>query len=548
MQSVYILLLALFVSMVLIPPLKRLGAPLGLTDLPGARKIHDHAIPRTGGIAIAAGTLLSAGLLITLHQEGKALVAGWCVILLFGLLDDRFNLDYRLKLLGQVIAGGIVVLGGGIMITEVPFIGLETLPTAVAIPLTVLLLTAVTNAINLSDGLDGLAGGLSVLALGCLAIFAYQSDDQTSFALAMALMGATFGFLRFNSSPAQIFMGDSGSQFLGFGVGVLAISTTQRPDTALGPLTPLLVLGLPILDTLNVMIRRIAAGRSPFSADRLHLHHQLLEAGLSQNQAVSLVYLAQVVAIALAYALRYSSDIAIVGAYVAFCAAVLLGIHALNHRHHSQLGRKHAHVVLLEGVLEALDSLESRSQAILAATRRALALMLVVVFVGGAAAADEVSKDITSLAVLLIMLVLAASILSSRLGPTLERVSLYAAGLAIIFLATPPLRAEIGTATLVGFFGILALLTGIAVRAAESAFRTSSLDMLILIIAIAMPLFSTPLSPRLAFLVPQAIVLFYGIEVILAQPQRRWSSLRLALLIGLAILTAKGLAAQDFRV
>ncbi|NEX21959.1 undecaprenyl/decaprenyl-phosphate alpha-N-acetylglucosaminyl 1-phosphate transferase [Thiorhodococcus mannitoliphagus] len=540
MQAVYILLLALSISMVLIPPLKRLGAPLGLTDIPNARKIHDRAIPRSGGIAIASGTLISAWLLISLDQQGMALIAAWCVLLVFGLLDDRLNLDYRLKLLGQIIAGSIAVVAGDIMITEVPFLGVETLPTEIAIPLTVFLLTAITNAVNLSDGLDGLAGGLSILALGCLAIFAYQSGDQANFALTMALMGATFGFLRFNSSPAQIFMGDSGSQFLGFGVGVLAISITQRPDTALGPLTPLLVLALPILDTLNVMTRRIAAGRSPFSADKLHLHHQLLEAGLSQNQAVSLVYMAQVVAVALAYALRYSSDIAIIGSYVALSVAILAGIHALNQsHHHAQLPRKHA--PLLNRVLGVLDSLEAKSASILVFTHRALCILLVTVLVGGAAIADAISADITTLAITLLALAVIAPWLPLKPGAALDRVCLYAAGLVILFLATPPLRELLGTLTVVGLFGAMALLTGIWVRAEESAFCTSSLDILILIIAGAIPLFSAPLPPQLAFLVPQAIILFYSIEVILSRAQRRWSPLRLALLVSLTILTLKGL-------
>ena len=214
MQAIYILLLALVLSMLLIPALKRLAGPLKLTDEPSARKIHDRAIPRTGGIAIAAGTLIPVLLLVPLTQGAMAFAVAGTLLFMAGLLDDRLDLDYRLKLAGQIAAALIVVLGGEIQIEKLPFVDVARADPLWSVPLTVLVLVGITNAVNLSDGLDGLAGGISVLALGCLAAFAYQTEDRVAFAMALAMMGATFGFLRFNSNPAQIFMGDSGSQFL----------------------------------------------------------------------------------------------------------------------------------------------------------------------------------------------------------------------------------------------------------------------------------------------------------------------------------------------
>lgn len=542
MQSIYILLLSLFLSIVLIPPLAKLAAPLGLTDLPGGRKIHSRAIPRTGGIAIAAGTLIPIWILVPLNQEVATFIAGSAVLLVFGLLDDRLNLDYRIKLLGQALAAVIVVEGANVSIQEIPFLGISGLPHGLSTPLTVFLLVGITNAVNLSDGLDGLAGGISVLALGCLATFSYQNGDPTSFSVAVAMMGATFGFLRYNSNPAQVFMGDSGSQFLGFGTGVLALTITQRPDTALGPLAPLLILGLPILDTLSVMVRRIASGRSPFSADKLHLHHQLLRAGLSQAQAVALVYLAQLIAVGLAYALRYSSDIAVLGTYLVFCASVLYGVHALIRRHEGT--RERTETASAKARPKILAALEAKSDSILRQSYRGLQIMLPAMLIGGSTIATGASTDIVLLAAVLFVLALASPFLPIRLRGASERITLYATSLMVIFLASPAFSELLGTNAMAALFGALALLTGTWIRAAESEFRASSLDVLILILAIALPFLSDALAQRIAFLVLQSVIVFYAIEILLTQAMGRWSPIRLAALASLLTIVIKGLTEQ----
>ena len=153
------------------------------------------------------------------------------------------------------------------------------------------MLVGITNAINLSDGLDGLAGGVTFLSLAAIAVLTYIAVDAGFMLLAtMSIMGSILGFLRFNTFPARIFMGDGGSQFLGFSAGVLAILLTQSSNTALSPALPLLILGLPILDTLMVMGERIYEGRSPFVADRKHIHHRLLALGFHHYEAVVTIY------------------------------------------------------------------------------------------------------------------------------------------------------------------------------------------------------------------------------------------------------------------
>jgi UDP-GlcNAc:undecaprenyl-phosphate GlcNAc-1-phosphate transferase len=192
------------------------------------------------------------------------------------------------------------------------------LPVWISIPLTVLFLVGITNAINLADGLDGLAGGTTFLCLGALAMLAHSSGQLATAALSLAFAGAILGFLRFNTFPASVFMGDAGSQLLGFAVGVLSLRATQSGTSALSAATPILLLALPILDTLSVMVQRVSEGRSPFSADKNHIHHKLLALGFDHHEAVMVIYAIQADLFLLAYWLRYESDLTILGVVTVF--------------------------------------------------------------------------------------------------------------------------------------------------------------------------------------------------------------------------------------
>ncbi len=181
---------------------------------------------------------------------------------------------------------------------------------------------AVTNALNLADGLDGLAGGLSLLSFGGMAFLAYLAGDWVVMSMMVAIMGGLLGFLRFNTYPASIFMGDAGSQFLGFYLGLCAIVLT---DPARGPYSPALIgfiWGLPILDTAGVMIQRLVERRSPFVADKNHVHHKLLGLGLSHREAVMAIYGLQAMLVSLAFLLRWESDTMVLAIYAFFACAI----------------------------------------------------------------------------------------------------------------------------------------------------------------------------------------------------------------------------------
>jgi UDP-GlcNAc:undecaprenyl-phosphate GlcNAc-1-phosphate transferase len=319
--------LAMGITMALVPLLTRYAGHLRVLDAPGPRKVHARPIPRVGGIAMAVGVLLTLLFWIPGEPRLPAYLAAAAILVIVGVWDDRVELGHRPKFAAQLLAAVIVVVWGDVLIHSVTLDVRIELPALVSVPLTVLFIVGVTNAINLADGLDGLAGGTTLLSCCALALLALTLDERFVAAVSIILSGSLLGFLRFNTYPARIFMGDGGSQFLGCTVAVLAILITQHEALPISSALPLLLLGLPILDTLSVMAQRLAEGRSPFAADRNHLHHRLLQLGFAHHEAVLLIYLTQACLFVAAWYLRYDSDLTIVAVFAGFAAATLGLLH-----------------------------------------------------------------------------------------------------------------------------------------------------------------------------------------------------------------------------
>jgi UDP-GlcNAc:undecaprenyl-phosphate GlcNAc-1-phosphate transferase len=301
------------------PSIVRIAHRVGAVDHPGPRKIHAAPIPRVGGIAVFLG--FAAGLLFAAFATGYATnseherVGYWSVlavaagaVLVLGLVDDIRPVSFHWKFAFQILAAtAIWWTGFRIEVLGVPFVSTGVHLGWWSLPLTVLWIVGITNAFNLIDGLDGLAAGTALITTTVVAVIALHGGRVAVSAISVALVGSLAGFLRYNFNPAQIFLGDSGSMFLGFSVAVIAIHGSQKNIAAVAVLGPLLIMGYPILDTGLVIARRLnsvrndAAGRGGlrymalnahrvFLADRGHLHHRLLDAGMSHRGAVLLLY------------------------------------------------------------------------------------------------------------------------------------------------------------------------------------------------------------------------------------------------------------------
>ena len=330
------LLLSVLITIVLVPVFRTIAVRLQLVDLPGARKVHTQAMPRCGGIAMAIGAFVP----VLLWNPKEPLVQGWLagalILVAFGMVDDFRGLGAKWKFLGQIAAALVVIFWGGVKIRTLGTLAPDDflLPGWVSIPLTLLAIVGVTNAINLADGLDGLAGGICLLIFACIGYLAYIEGDTVNGLVALALVGAIFGFLRYNTFPATVFMGDTGSQLLGFSAVTLSLDLTQG-NTALSPVLPLILLGMPVLDTLTVMATRIVRGRSPFTGDQNHFHHNLMALGLRHTESVTLIYAGQTALVFAAFMLRFYSDWLLLIGYLVFSitTVVLLSLAGRNGWH-----------------------------------------------------------------------------------------------------------------------------------------------------------------------------------------------------------------------
>jgi UDP-GlcNAc:undecaprenyl-phosphate/decaprenyl-phosphate GlcNAc-1-phosphate transferase len=330
-------LVAIFVAALLTPFVRRFARAVGAVDAPGGRRVHVTAIPRLGGIAIVIAYVaallvcLALGLLrerVWNWTPVWTFLGGGLLIAAAGVFDDVRSLGARRKLFVQCLVATAAWFGGARIasIVFVPGLGQVVIGDLASYLLTVVWILAFINAINIIDGLDGLAGGVVFFATVTNVVVAVVTDNVLAAVLNAALGGAVLGFLFYNFNPATIFMGDTGSMFLGYALGTAALmSSRQKESTLVSLLVPVIALGLPIADTLLAMVRRVLARRSIFSADREHLHHRLLDLGLTHRRAVLILYgttlLLCVAAIAAALGRNWQ-----VGAAIAGAVLTLLGI------------------------------------------------------------------------------------------------------------------------------------------------------------------------------------------------------------------------------
>lgn len=288
LATVFAFVLATF----LVPLVKLLAVRIGAVDKPNARKVHQKITPRLGGLAIYVAFWI---VVFTLYPPEKPLIGifmGATMLVFVGIVDDVTDMPAKLKLLGQIIAACIATFGG-IRIDFITSMFHETGMTALhflGAPMTVIWIVAIINAVNLIDGLDGLAAGIASISAATLAICAIINGLDTVAVLCFILVGACVGFLVYNFHPASIFMGDTGSMFLGYTLAILSIMGTAKSVTFVSLFIPILALGIPIFDTLFAILRRMIANKPIFEADKAHLHHRLMARGLSHRDTVLLIY------------------------------------------------------------------------------------------------------------------------------------------------------------------------------------------------------------------------------------------------------------------
>ena len=537
------LVFSMFTTIALIPLLKDFSGKYLAIDYPGERKIHQHPIPKSGGIAMVLAGLVPILLWTPRDPFFRSLLIGSWIIILFGFLDDMKDLPYGIKFIGQLVAGLIVVFYGGLQIKSIGALvpGQFQLPAGLAIPITMIVIVGVTNAINLSDGLDGLAGGISLLVFICIAYLAYLDGNRGVVVVCSTMIGAILGFLRFNTHPASIFMGDAGSQLLGFLAITLSLQLTQK-NLKLAPILPLLIMGLPIMDTLRVMGERLLNGHTPFKADTRHLHHRLMKIGLFHSEAVLAIYCLHAAMVTFAFLFRYHSDLFLILSYMAFSITLILSLSWFE-----GIGWRREQNGFWGKLIKTNLKLMKNSSIIIVLFKLlefgAPLLLIISCFIS-----SSIPFFLALISAGLGCLLVAVLILKPEWTGIGLKLALYMQVPLIIYQGELYPAKWIGSRLLHGFdflFVLMAfaILLVLKFTRRKSGFKSTPMDFLILFIALVIP--NIPdvqiRSYQMGMIAAKIICLYFGYEVIIGELRGDYRRLSYATILILVVISSRGL-------
>ena len=541
MNSILIPVMALAISMVVIPVMLRVAPALGLVDRPSARKVHSVPMARVGGWGIVLGAVVPVMVGLSLEDPVvQTYLWGVLVLHAFGTWDDSREVGHYWKFLGQFIAVLPAVTYGGLVVEELPFMELGSLPQEVAVPFTALAMVGVINAINHSDGLDGLAGGEALLTLLAMVLLAVVAGGNRTVVIGLAAIGSTLGFLRYNTHPARLFMGDSGSQFLGFTVAFLAILLTQKANPAIAPASVALILGLPVVDIVTVLAQRIHGGMNWFKATKNHIHHRLLDFGLSHYEAVVIIYSVQALYVLTGVVLRYADDALILAVYMAYNVALFAVLLGLKKR----------------GWQVRADEPTPLGQALAIARtnqwcRRlplyVLAVALPVFVMGQGLVVSEVPRDFGVMGAVLLVVLATELVLRRSVNSITVRGTVYATLTFLVYLSVHYSPDPFGhwSPPEVAFFVLVALAVALTVRCSrQDTFRTTPMDYLMVFVLLVLGVLPHDLFGEGAAteIVMKGIILLYASELFLHEVSRRWNPVSLGTLVALGVMAYRGLA------
>jgi len=543
MEFLPVLAMAMAISLVVIPLMVRHAVRLGLIDQPDPRKVHHLPIPRVGGAGIVLGALIPVG--VALRDEPLMLtyILGAIVLTLFGLWDDRKELGHYVKFIGQFAAVVPVVYVGDLYVTHFPFVGEGVIPEATARAFTLIALVGMINAMNHSDGLDGLAGGEALLSLGVLGFLFFLSGASPALIVVVATIGGVFGFLRYNTHPAGVFMGDAGSQFLGFTIGFLLILLTQQAEPSLSPAVVLLIVGLPVADILVVFWKRATSGRNWFRATRNHVHHRLLQLGFLHHEAVILIYLIQLLFLVAAIWLRHAPDAYLLGVYLGVCLVLFGGMSLAERR-----AWRFEPIWRGQGWMSAggADGFHWRVRA----PRRFLEYGIPLYLIASSLRVDKIPVDAATTASVLFAVLLLARLSNLRLHASVRSALVFAASTVVIYLShdyleLPALAGMVEGCVLALFAVSIVAAMRYSPRRRKREFVPTAMDFLVVIaLVLAIVAQGNYLEfgvPGLAGMIFATGVVFYGCELLITERREHRHLLDLATLLAMAILTTKGL-------
>ena len=491
------------------------------------------------------GAFLPILLWAPIDQFVKSMLLGSAIVVVFGLVDDIKHIGFKPKFTGQIIAALIVILYGGLKIESIGILAPPgyLLPDWISIPLTLLIVVAVTNAINLSDGLDGLAGGISLLTFICVGYLAYSFDFQSLETMSVAMIGAIFGLLRYNTHPAVVFMGDSGSQLLGFFAITISLSLTQRCNQ-LSPLLPLYIIGLPIIDTVWVFVRRITLRKSPFVADRNHLHHKLMALGLYHSESVVSIYLIHATLVCMAFVFRSKSDWFLLLLYGIF-SGIMVTISFFVIKNDWKIKRYD----FIDKIFKSrLRSLKDKTNLIKFTFKGAeIVFISLIIFSCFLPAHINIYFSFFSMASLI--LIFLTWLIKKEWTSGLVEITIFLLIPFLVYFSEKDTGYLLHTTLKNAYtlsFGVLTVCTLLTLKfTRRTGFKTTPMDILILLFALVIPNLPDERiqSWQMGLVAAEIVVLFFSYEVLKVELRLKTKKLSMATLVVLSIISLRGFIA-----
>ncbi len=532
-------LIAMFTSMLCIPFLLKIAYQFNLLDQPDKRRIHSTPIPRLGGVALVIAGLLPIILLLPMSSQIVYLIIGAIIIFLIGLLDDLYDLNYKIKLVAQILAAVTVVYAADIRFGEFNFSFGSQLDGLFIQAVSIVFIVATTNALNLSDGMDGLAAGVALLSLSVISLLSIESNSPVILFFSLALIGGIFGFLRFNTYPAKIFMGDTGSQFLGYMLAVMLLYMVSNSEIAYSSVLPILIIGLPLLDMGVVVAIRLMNGKSPFHADQNHFHHKLLASGYPQYVSVVILYLLQLITVLAAYIIREQKDFTVILVSIFVSLLLILVFNFLRSK--KEFFQFVKSLLTKTYCLTKLDKIEQTGIFNIVIVLLTLWLIFNSIFF-----IQSIPKDVTYFSIMLSVILIWRILTqySHSLGWLERGIGYLIAVLAVYFqFENQNMSAQTYMLELVILLPLSICLVIKMIRHESSGFKGNPLDFLILLLAIIGPvfIFKEIQYQSVSILILKSILLFYCVEIIFIAIKNKFNLVRVIMLSFLVIVGINGL-------
>ena len=536
-------LISIITTVLLMPIFINMACKLNFYDFPNSRKVHCDPVPRIGGIAMALGAVLPIIIWSPMNEFTLAVIIGSGILVIFGLVDDIREISFKVKFFGQILAALIVILYGGLRIESAGPFAPEgfILPIWLSIPLTLVVIVAVTNAINFSDGLDGLAGGITLLTFLCIGYLSYLNEFQAFEIMSVAMVGAIFGLLRYNTHPATVFMGDAGSQLLGFAAITLSLALT-RDSNQLSVALVLPILGMPLIDTLSVVVQRILKGGSPFVADRNHLHHKIINLGFYHSESVLLLYIVHASLVCMGFIFRFMPAWFLLSFYFLY-SGLFLSVILIGERNGWKIQRYDFIDKVVKGHLRKLRE----ENVIIKFSFKAVEIGFIFLFLFSCFLPQHIHIYFSLTAMALLGLILFIWKTKKEWTSVVIEISIFLMIPFLVYLSEKDVAYLINTTLIKTYafsFGILIFFVLLTLKfTRRSGFKSTPMDYLILIIALVVPNLPDERIRgwQMGLIAAKIIVLFFTYEIIKGELRLDTKKLEITGVIALIIISMRGM-------